>query len=313
MRLGFLGTPQFAATVLEALLRSEHDVDVVFTQPDRPAGRGRKTRPSPVRVLAENASIPVRTPTRLRGEVDAVRHLDLLVVAAYGLILPRGFLEAPRLGTVNVHASLLPRWRGAAPVEHAIIAGDEETGVSIMQVEPSLDSGPVFSKRRTPIHPDDTGTSIAGRLADMGAEALLEVLCGFDPAAAIAQDHEHATYAPKLDAEIARIDWRQRATAIERLVRALTGRQTAFTTAGDLRMRIVSATARCDTPGDAEPLAPGMLIERQGEWRITTGTGFLVPDIVQLNRGKGSAQPLKNLINGYATVLFDGLQFDVDP
>lgn len=306
MQLGFLGTPDFAAVVLDALISSPHDVRVVFTQPDRGAGRGRRVQPSPVRVLADASDIPVLTPTRLAGEVDHVRDLDLLVVAAYGLILPKAFLEAPPLGTVNVHASLLPRWRGAAPVEHALIEGDTETGVSIMQVEPSLDAGPVFLTRTTLIQPTDTGISITERLAELGAAALLEVLVDYAERTPTPQDETCATYAPKLDNAIARIDWQKDALQIERLIRALTGRQTAYTTTGDLRMRILSA--RID-PGNVDR-SPGTLMTSDGSWSIATGSGQLVPDVVQLNRGKGTPQPFKNLINGYSSVLYDGLVFD---
>ena len=306
MQLGFLGTPDFAAVVLDALISSAHDVRLVFTQPDRGVGRGRRVKPSPVRHLAEASGIPVRTPTRLRGEVDHVRDLDLMVVAAYGLILPKSFLEAPRLGTVNVHASLLPRWRGAAPVEHALIKGDMETGVSIMQVEPSLDAGPVFMKRSIPIGADDTGITITARLAELGAATLLEVLADFADRTPLPQVESCATYAPKLDNAIARIDWYKDAAAIERLVRALTGRQTAYTTVGDLRLKILSASV-ADVCVDQPP---GTLMMQNGSFRIATGSGALVPDIVQLNRGKGTAQPFKNLINGYSSVLYDGVVFD---
>ncbi len=306
MQLGFLGTPDFAAVVLDALIASPHDVQLVFTQPDRGAGRGRRVRPSPVRRLAESSGIPVLTPTRLRGEVDKVRDLDLMVVAAYGLILPKTFLEAPRFGTVNVHASLLPRWRGAAPVEHALIEGDTKTGVSIMQVEPSLDAGPVFMRRSIPIAVDGTGITITARLAELGAAALLEVLADFADRTPQPQDESCATYAPKLDNAMAMIDWRKGAVELERLVRALTGRQTAYTTADDLRLKILSASVE---HGQADQPA-GTLIKDSGAFRIATGSGYLVPEIVQLNRGKGTAQPFKNLINGYSSMLYDGLVFD---
>ena len=309
MHLGFLGTPDFAAVVLDTLLQSPHDVRLVFTQPDRAAGRGRKTRPSPMKTLAEAADVPVLTPTRLRDQTDRVRDLDLLVVAAYGLILPKVFLEAPRLGCVNVHASLLPRWRGAAPIEHALLAGDAETGVSIMRVVPALDAGPVYLSRATAIEPGDTGVSVTERIASMGAAALLEVLEDFERWRPVPQNDDEATYAPKLDADLARIDWRERAVAIERLVRALTGRQTAFATAGDIRLRVLSASVSATRTTPAR--APGTLFSDAGEWRIATGDGELVPQIVQLNRGKGTALPFDSLVNGFRNVLVDGLQFDV--
>ena len=176
MNLGFAGTPGFAVRILQALIESSHAVRVVFTQPDARRGRGRKLVPSPVRSLAESHGVPVRTPERIGDDLSRMEALDALVVAAYGQILPRAVLDAPARGCINVHASLLPRWRGAAPVERAIMAGDTLTGVSIMQMDVGLDTGPVLMSRSIVIAATDTGASLTVALADLGAQALLETL-----------------------------------------------------------------------------------------------------------------------------------------
>ncbi|WP_028241524.1 methionyl-tRNA formyltransferase [Stutzerimonas azotifigens] len=226
LRIVFAGTPDFAAEHLEALLGSRHQVIAVYTQPDRPAGRGQKLMPSPVKQLAVARGIPVRQPPTLRdAEAQAALAAlqpDLMVVVAYGLILPQAVLDIPRLGCVNSHASLLPRWRGAAPIQRAIQAGDGETGVTLMRMEAGLDTGPMLLKVTTPIGAGDTGGSLHDRLATLGAQALVE---GVEALAAgtlegEVQDDALATYAHKLSKEEARIDWRQPATFIERSIRA---------------------------------------------------------------------------------------------
>ncbi len=302
-RLGFAGAPAFAAAVLGRLVASRHRVELVYTQPDRPAGRGRKLAPSAVRALAEAAGIEVRTPTRLRGETAALAKLDCLVVAAYGLLLPEPVLEAPRQGCLNVHASLLPRWRGAAPVERAILAGDAETGVSIMQIDAGLDTGPVYQQRRLPLDADATGPATTDALAKLGADTLLDVLDALPELAPVPQDDRLATYASKLTADDAKIDWRKDATAIDRQVRALSGRMAAHTSLqGGVRMRILQARP---TIADADA-PPGMLQCHADGWRIVCGRGALELATVQLNRGKGTAMPIANAVNGFRRVLFDG-------
>jgi methionyl-tRNA formyltransferase len=227
MRIVFFGTPEFAVPSFRALLRERYPVVGVVTQPDRPQGRSRSTLvASPVKAEAERAGIPVLQPDRPLGDVflAGLRHLeaDLGIVVAYGHILRPSVLSLPRLGMINVHASLLPRWRGAAPIQHAILAGDPETGVSIMQMEAGLDSGPVLHRIATPIGAEETAGALAARLAELGATALVDSLsllaAGFVKPAP--QDAAAATIAPKIDRESARLDWRRDAAALARQVRA---------------------------------------------------------------------------------------------
>ena len=227
MRLVFAGTPEFSVPCLEACRASGAEVVAVYTQPDRPAGRGRKLTPSPVKEAALAASIPVEQPESLKGaevqQVLAAYQADLMVVVAYGLILPRKVLALPRLGCWNVHASLLPRWRGAAPIQRAILAGDSESGVDLMQMEAGLDTGPVLLERRTPIERHDTGGSLHDRLSALGADVLAEglrrVMAG-ETLVARAQPEEGVTYAHKLDKAEARLDLSRTAQELEYQVRA---------------------------------------------------------------------------------------------
>ena len=305
-RLAFAGTPAFAATILQRLLASEHELLRVVTQPDRPAKRGRRPQPSAVRVLAESARLEVLAPPRMgRREAVALADCDWLLVAAYGLLLPPVVLAAPRYGCVNVHASLLPRWRGAAPVEHAILAGDAETGVSIMRMDAGLDTGPVYLRRALPLTPAATGRSVAPRLAVLGAEALLEVLAGLPCLEPVPQDDRAATHAPKLTAAASAIDWRQTAERIDRQVRAMVGRAPAYTTVGaGVRLRILAAAP---VPGGAAgPAPPGTLRRTPGGWLAHCGAGALGLRQVQLNRGRGTPQTIDSAANGYPGLLFDG-------
>ena len=249
-RLVFAGTPEFAVPCLHACLASAAEVVAVYTQPDRPAGRGRKLTPSPVKRAALEAGIEVRQPESLRN-ADAQAGLatfepDLLVVVAYGLILPRKVLAIPRRGCWNVHASLLPRWRGAAPIQRAILAGDAETGVDLMRMEAGLDTGPVLLERRTPIATDETGGSLHDRLSELGAEVLAEGLTrwltGTLPEA-VSQSAEGIEYAHKLDKAEARLDWSAKAIELERKVRAFDPWPVAETTLAGERVRIWSARA----------------------------------------------------------------------
>jgi methionyl-tRNA formyltransferase len=227
MRIVFFGTPEFAVASLRALLRDRFPVVGVVTQPDKPQGRSRSALvPPPVKVVAQSARLPVLQPVRPVGDLflASLRRLeaDLGVVVAYGHVLKREVLQHPSRGMMNVHASLLPRFRGAAPIQHAILDGESETGVSIMQMEEGLDSGPVLHRVATPIAPDETAGALAARLAELGAAALVETLSLF--AAGLArpqpQDHDAATYAPKIDREMARLDWRRDAGGLARQVRA---------------------------------------------------------------------------------------------
>ncbi len=226
MRVVFAGTPAFAAVSLRALLDAP-DIELagVMSQPDRPAGRGMRLSPSPVKRMALEHGLEVTTPARLRDNDEALEWLkarkpDVLVVVAFGMILPKAVLEAPRIAPVNVHASLLPRWRGAAPIERALLAGDAETGVCIMRMDEGLDTGPVYARRATPIAPDDTGASLRERLAEMGAALLIDTLpriaAGLAPEP---QPEEGASYAAKLAPEERNLDWSQPACAVDRVVR----------------------------------------------------------------------------------------------
>ena len=226
LRILFAGTPEFSVPPLRALLASGHDVAGVYTQPDRPAGRGRQLAVSPVKALALEHGVPVHQPASLRSaeEAQALEAVgaDLMVVVAYGLLLPQRVLDAPRLGCVNIHASLLPRWRGAAPIQRAVLAGDAETGITIMRMEAGLDTGPMLLVRRLPIARDETGGSLHDKLSVLGAEALMAALPGIAVGTLVpqAQDEALATYARKLSKGEALIDWTSPALAIERQVRA---------------------------------------------------------------------------------------------
>ena len=223
MRLVFAGTPEFAARALEALIAAGHDVRLVLTQPDRPAGRGMALQPSPVKRVALAAGLAVFQPPTLRDagaqQVVAEVGADVMVVAAYGLILPQAVLDLPRFGCLNIHASLLPRWRGAAPIQRALLAGDAQTGVCIMQMEAGLDTGPVLLRGALPIGGEDTAASLHDRLAQLGAELIVEAL-GRLPLPAEAQPADGVTYAHKIDKAEAAIDWSKSAAELDRHVRA---------------------------------------------------------------------------------------------
>jgi methionyl-tRNA formyltransferase len=226
MRIVFMGTPDFAVPTLRALLGAGHEVAAVYTQPPRAAGRGLKARKSPVQVLAEAKQIPVLTPERLKGEAEQSEFRDLnadaAVVVAYGLLLPRPILEAPRLGCFNVHASLLPRWRGAAPIQRAIMAGDAETGVSIMHMGEGLDTGPVCLAERVAISPEETVGELHDRLADVGARLMVEALADLEQGRlACREQADGATYAGKIEAADARLDWSRSASELHNQIRGL--------------------------------------------------------------------------------------------
>ncbi len=277
LRILFAGTPDFSVPPLRALLESEHQVVGVYTQPDRPAGRGRKLQPSPVKQVAQEAGVPVHQPVTLR-QAEAVETIaalapDLMVVVAYGLILPPEVLAIPRLGCVNIHASLLPRWRGAAPIQRAIEAGDRVTGVSIMQMDEGLDTGPVYLMRETPIEREDTAATLHDRLARLGAEALMEALPGIAAGTLQPkpQDESGATYAPKLEKKEAFIDWTQPAWRIERKVQAFNPWPVAQTRYEQANLRIWEAHAI-----EGMAAAPGtvMAAGREGV-DVATGDGLL--------------------------------------
>lgn len=252
MRVTFMGTPDFSVPALRAIA-ARHEVVAVYSQPPRAAGRGQKPRPSPVALAADALGIPVRTPARLRDPQDqadfAALEADVAVVVAYGLILPQQVLDAPRRGCLNIHASILPRWRGAAPIHRAILAGDAETGVAIMQMEAGLDTGPVLALTRTPIAADDTTASLHDRLSAMGADLICDVLDRL-PLPAVPQADDGVTYAAKIDKAEARIDWTRPADQVDRQIRGLSPFPGAWCMIGDERVKLLSSSVAA---GHGEP------------------------------------------------------------
>ncbi len=263
MRIIFAGTPDFAAHSLEALLTTEHTICAVYTQPDRPAGRGRKLTASPVKQIALDHQIPVEQPDNFKQQADrdtlAAYQADIMIVVAYGLLLPQVVLDTPRLGCINIHASLLPRWRGAAPIQRAILAGDTETGICIMQMEAGLDTGPVISRAHCPIGQNDTAQQLHDRLARLGANTLLKALPSLITLQQHAeiQQHECSTYASKLQKAEANIDWQNNAKAIARQVHAFNPWPVAQTQWQQKTCRIRSAEA-INSPHTA---APGQIVQ----------------------------------------------------
>lgn len=247
MNIVFAGTPDFAATHLQALLDSQANIVAVYTQPDRPAGRGKKLMASPVKQLAVSKDIPVYQPTNFKQQEDveqlAALQPDLFIVVAYGLLLPQAVLDIPKLGCINSHASLLPRWRGAAPIQRSLEAGDLETGVTVMKMELGLDTGPMISKVKTPIMPSDTGGSLHDRLAQIGSQAIVDVVSKFAASEVLAevQDDSLSCYAQKLNKEEALINWHQPADVVVRKIRAFNPFPMCYTLLGDHRIRILKA------------------------------------------------------------------------
>ena len=285
MRLVFAGTPEFAATALKALLTTHHQVVGVYSQPDRPAGRGRKLTPSPVKQVALEQDIPVEQPLNFKSE-DSLATLgnyqaDLMIVVAYGLLLPQAVLDTPRLGCINVHASLLPRWRGAAPIQRAILAGDTETGVGIMKMEAGLDTGPVLLEKRCPIHNNDTAQVLHDRLATLGAEALVSSLAQIEDRLARArpQDETRKTYAHKLEKQEAQIDWQHSAEHILRQVNAFNPWPVAQTQWRGDTMRIWEAQL-ADSSQNGQP-GEVLSVNKQGI-DIACGDGVLRITLLQV-------------------------------
>ena len=242
MRVIFMGTPDFSVPALEAVAAA-HEVVCVYCQPPRPAGRGRKDRPSPVQARAEALGLPVRHPVSLKAPAAqaefAALKADVAVVVAYGLILPQAVLEAPAKGCLNIHASLLPRWRGAAPIHRAIMAGDTETGISIMRMEAGLDTGPVLLSERTRIGAEETTADLHDRLSDMGARLIVEALARFDDLVPVAQPETGVTYAAKIDKAEARVDWAKPAEEVDRLIRGLSPFPGAWVEIGGERVKLL--------------------------------------------------------------------------
>jgi methionyl-tRNA formyltransferase len=294
--LVFMGTPDFAATILDALIATGHHIKATYAQPPRPAGRGQRLQPSPVQILAEKHGIPVRCPTSLRDPdaqvAFAALHADAAVVAAYGLILPPAILAAPRLGCLNVHASLLPRWRGAAPIQRAILEGDGETGVTIMQMDAGLDTGAMLLRQTETITPATTGGQLTDRLAALGGELIVNALDRLatgelhpEP-----QPETGVTYAKKLSRDEARLDWRLAADRLERQVRAFDPWPGAYFLAGDERIRVLAAATA------AGKGVPGTVLD--DHLSIACGEGALRPLRVQ-RAGRGAMETAA-LLRGFA-------------
>jgi methionyl-tRNA formyltransferase len=291
MRVAFAGTPEFAAASLHALLASRHHVVLVLTQPDRPAGRGMELRPSAVKRLALEHHVPVNQPPRLKDPAthESLRDasVEVLVVAAYGLILPQAVLDIPRRGAINVHASLLPRWRGAAPIHRAILAGDPETGISIMQMEAGLDTGPVLLTGTVPIAATDTTGSLHDTLAQLGGRLIVETLDAIEAGHAPVprpQDGDRATYAAKIDKQEARIDWSRDAAQIHRQVRAFNPSPGASTRINGAEVKVWQAR-----PAPAANAPAGSVLEASGEGIAVAcgaGAGSLVLEELQKAGGR---------------------------
>ena len=291
MRIAFMGTPAFAVPTLDALAAAGHAIVAVYTQPPRPAQRGRALTRSPVHARAEALGIAVRTPVNFKDDADraafAALALDAAVVAAYGLILPQAILDAPRLGCFNVHASLLPRWRGAAPIQRAILAGDAVTGVTIMQMARGLDTGPMLLRGETPIE-DKTAGALTDELAAMGARLMVEALATLPPP--VEQPADGVTYAAKLDKAEARLDLTQSAEQLERAVRAFNPAPGAFVEIGGERVKLLAETVTGDSG------APGTVLD--GQLTIACGSGALRPILVQ--RAGKPPMTTAALLNGWS-------------
>lgn len=298
LRIIFAGTPDFAARHLDALLSSGHQVVGVFTQPDRPAGRGNKLTPSPVKMLAEQHQIPVFQPKSLRPQENqhlvADLNADVMVVVAYGLILPKAVLDMPRLGCINVHGSLLPRWRGAAPIQRALWAGDSETGVTIMQMDVGLDTGDMMHKIACSIETTDTSASLYNKLAELGPQGLLITLqqLAAGTVQREVQDEALVTYAEKLSKEEARLDWSLSAEQLERCIRAFNPWPISYFTIDDQPVKVWQATVLAET-ANAEP---GTIVhaDKRGI-QVATAQGIL--NLTQLQPAGKKPMSAQDLLN----------------
>lgn len=292
MKLVFMGTPDFSVPVLHAIA-ARHDIVAVYTQPPRPAGRGKDLRPTPVHAAATALGMPVRHPISLKSPEEqsafAALDADAAVVVAYGLLLPQAILDAPRHGCLNIHASLLPRWRGAAPIHRAIMAGDAETGICIMQMEAGLDTGPVLLREATPIGAEETTQDLHDRLSQMGAHLILTALDRLPTLTPEPQPAEGITYAAKIDKLEARIDWSRPATEIDRQIRALSPFPGAWCMAGGERLKLLRSRL-----GTGEG-PPGTVLNGL---TIACGTGAI--DITLAQREGKKAQSPQDLLNGYS-------------
>jgi methionyl-tRNA formyltransferase len=294
LRIVFMGTPAFAAVALKALVDAGHEVAAVYSQPPRPKGRGMETQMSPVHMLAEEQGIPVRTPASLRNADEAAAfaalQADVAVVAAYGLILPKAVLDAPRHGCLNIHASLLPRWRGAAPIQRAIMAGDTKTGVTIMQMAEGLDTGPMLLKGELAIGADMNAGTLHDALAEIGARLIVQALNELADLKPVPQPADGVTYAAKITKEECRIDWRLSAVEIDRHVRGLSPAPGAFTEINSERLTILAADPVAGSG------AAGTTIDER--LTIACGEGALRPTLVK--RAGKRAMSVAEMLRGFA-------------
>ncbi|MCV6614366.1 MAG: methionyl-tRNA formyltransferase [Cellvibrionaceae bacterium] len=314
LNIVFAGTPDFAAAHLQTLLDSEHTVIATYTQPDRPVGRGKQLQASPVKALAETAAVPVYQPLNFKDASDraalAALNADIMVVVAYGLLLPQAVLDTPKYGCINVHASLLPRWRGAAPIQRAVEAGDSETGVTIMQMDAGLDTGPMLEVSRCPIDSDETGGSLHDKLLALGGPALLKALAAIEAGTSEAETQPEAgvTYAHKFNKADAALDWQRSATELARIVRAYNPFPVAHCGYIDKgkqqRLRIWQAWA----VGSKSQLAPGTVtkLDPNGLEVACGDNSALV--ITQLQLPGKKAMTIKDLLNGRGDLFSPGQQ-----
>lgn len=311
LNIVFAGTPDFAEVILAALLKSQHHVMAVYTQPDRSAGRGQKLQMSPVKRLAAHYDIPVHQPLSLQeGDVQqqvADYNPDIMIVVAYGLILPKAVLSTPKLGCLNVHASLLPRWRGAAPIQHAILAGDKQTGVGLVQMEESLDSGPVFAEATCEIRADDTSQTLHDRLAILGAQLLIENISKIASGNIFAhpQDSSASTYATKIKKSDAAIQWQLPAVNLERQIRAFCPWPISFSELDGQTIRIWQAKV-VDIGNVTQP--PGTIVQiNKNGIDVATGSACLRVSRLQLPNKK--PLPVSDILNAYADLFAPGKRF----
>lgn len=309
LRILFAGTPDFAASSLKALLDAGHNVIGVYTQPDRPAGRGRKLTPSPVKKVALDNDLPVFQPLNFKQQEDrqtlADLNADLMIVVAYGLLLPKAILDAPRLGCINVHASLLPRWRGAAPIHRALLAGDDETGVTIMQMDIGLDTGAMLLKKSCPITPSDISGELHDRLAEIGSAALLDSLPGIADQTITheVQDDSLACYAHKLEKAEGLIDWQQPASEITRQIRGLAPWPVAFTTLNGETLRVWYAETDM-TPSTA---MPGTIVGTDKK-SILVASGEGVVRLLKIQLPGSKAMETSAVLNSKKELFSDGTE-----
>ncbi|MCU9838643.1 methionyl-tRNA formyltransferase [Ruegeria sp. WL0004] len=292
MRVVFMGTPDFSVPVLDALVEAGHEIAAVYCQPPRPAGRGKKDRPTPVHARALTLGLEVHHPVSLKGaeaQADfAALGADVAVVVAYGLILPQAVLDAPHHGCLNIHASLLPRWRGAAPIHRAIMAGDAETGICIMQMEAGLDTGPVLLRSRTPIRAEETTGALHDRLSAMGADLIVEALARLPELTPEPQPEEGVTYAAKIDKSEARVDWTRPAVEIDRQIRGLSPFPGAWTEIAGERVKLL-ASRRAGGQG-----TPGAVLD--DVLTVACGTGAV--SLTRLQRAGKGAQDADIFLRG---------------